>query len=397
MDFSKKVPHADLVSYLRGNSTPDIDAAIKKLQKDDPSYKLLFDLISEIREQNSINFNRQSKRDTQTFEQLEALLENLFAGSANKREKQLFVDLLLSSASFYKRLMIKLYQISPEMVLEEIPEFAGEFIRLRSDEKLLRDTVFAKNDNKSRLSKLERNWIEGIIEIIRKIFENPIPRYAPIPIMLVLIISLYVNMTGIAYEKYWEKPAYAQHGGFRSSGPRSGAEFLATSEIIKQYDLLKVVFSRALSPYHNEQYAEVIQTFTLPKAQAAAQAMEAWLNTAVQQDLLLEKSQVVEMQRLAQEYYFYLGASYIGNYRKEKKTLFKKSDPQHLSEAVNMLAKAQTLANSYNLDSEDRGSYFLGLAYAIDDKPDLAQKELQKVSTKSAYFPKAQELIIEIQ
>jgi hypothetical protein len=103
------------------------------------------------------------------------------------------------------------------------------------------------------------------------------------------------------------------------------------------------------------------------------------------------------MQRLAQEYYFYLGASYLGNYRNEKKALFKKSNPQHLAEAIQSLSKAEMLADSYLLNTGDREKYYLGLAYAMKQEARLAQEELVKVNQESDYFPKAQVLMTDLQ
>jgi hypothetical protein len=411
MDFSTKVPYANLVMYLHGNSTPDIDAAIQKLQKDEPAFKLLFDLINDIQEQNSINFNRPVKRDTLTFEQLESLLENLFAGNANRKEKQLFIDLLLSSPSFYRRLMMKLHQMSPALAVEEIPEFAGEFKQLRSDAELLRDTIF---ERKTTDPSVKKRRINSTVDIIRRIIEEipvPSPRVAIPAIAVVLVLAVFsIGITSVPYDNYWEKPVYVQFSELHSSELRSGGESSETSEILRQYNLLKAVFGRAHSSYRNEQYADVIQTFTLPKAQTAVQAIETWVNTVGALDSMPGESNVAEMQRLVEEYYFYLGTSYIGNYRKEKKSLFKISDSQHITKAILALSQAQKLADSYRLNTEDRELYYLGLAYAIKDrelyylglayainkKTIAAQSELIKVGKESAYFPKAQALMAEL-
>lgn len=384
MDFSAKVPHTNLVMYLRGNSTPVTDAAIQKLQKEETAFRLLFDLIQNIRKQNSVNFNRAVKKDTLTFEQLEILLENLFAGNATGNEKQLFIDLLLSSPSFYRRLMIKLHHMSPALAVGEIPEFSGEFKHLRSDEELLKAAGIIS-------TKKRDEGVDGKETLLEKIKEFFRPRkLVPAIVFAAILIFFSINITRVPYNNYWEKPAFMQLSEFRGSELRSGGQ---TSEISKQYNLLKAVFSRSLTAYRNEQYAGVIQTFTLPQAQTAIQAIEMWINTREALNSMPNEPEVAEMQRLVQGYYFYLGASYIGKYRKEKKSLFKISDSQHLAEAIQLLSKAEMLADSYLLNTGDREKYYLGLAYAINKNKQTARLELAKVRPGNVYYPKAQELL----
>ena len=92
MGLQEKIPHADLVAYLRGSSNAAIDSNIRNMQEDDPVYKALFELIEEIRQQNPPDIYRPPAIDKLRFEELENMLETLLAGNASPQEQQLFFD-----------------------------------------------------------------------------------------------------------------------------------------------------------------------------------------------------------------------------------------------------------------------------------------------------------------
>jgi len=392
MVLQEKIQHADIVAYLRGNSNTAMDANIRKIQEEDPAYKALFELIEDLLQQTPPDMYRPPVIDKLSFEELENMLEKLLAGNANPQEQQLFFDYLLSSASFYQRLMLKLVQMTPAMALEEMPEFAGEFVRLRSSEELLQAAGIL--DRPEPLVPVKK-WSERIREFIDKIgdlFPTAKPVYGGLAtaVLAVLVIFVGINITRVPYDQYWETPVFVESGSQLRSGTRSSGG----SGIQSSYHNLRLIFNVAAGFYRKGEYAEVLQNMASPGGLQYVQTLEKWEAAIEPGKAVVDSINVPEARQLVQNYYFYLGTSQLGVFRNKKKALFEKADPLYVTEAIRSLSKAQTLAETYNFNTQDREYYYLGLAYAIQDREvEPARQALAKVQPGSIYYPKAQELL----
>lgn len=392
MGLQEKIQHADLVAYLRGSSNAAMDSKIRKIQEEDPAYNALFELIEDIRQQTPPDMYRPPVIDKLSFEELENMLEKLLAGNSSQQEQQLFFDHLLSSASFYQRLMLKLTQMTPAMAIEEMPEFAGEFVRLRSSEELLQAAgILDRQEPPVPVKK----WSERIGEFFEKLGDL-LPTVKPVygglatAVLAVLVIFVGVNITRVPFDQYWETPVFVESGSqFRSQTRSSGG-----SEIQSAYHNLRLIFNVVEGSYRKGEYAEVIQKMASPGGLQYVQRLEEWEAAIEPGKTVVDSIDVPEARQLVQNYYFYLGTSQLGIFRNKKKALFEQADPLFVTEAIRSLSKARALAETYTINTQDRESYYLGLAYAIQDKEvEPARQALAKVQPGSIYYPKAQELL----
>lgn len=393
-----KVQHPDLVAYLRGKSNPAIDSTIQTLKEQHPVYKQFFALIEDIRQSSPLDFFRPPTIDTLSFKDLEDLLIRLSEGTANPQERQQFIDLLLSSPSFYRRVLIKLSQAVPQPVMEEMPEFAGAFERLRSDEELLKAAGIIKNRIETPGTEPAKGWLASIIEFVQNILDFFRPRQPGFvglatAIAAVLIVFAGVSMTRVPYGAHWETPPLEQISSLRGGGSVSSLR----SENNDPRRTLQHLFNWIDEDVRKEDYARVVEKFASPGAQTAARSLEEWLETPPVDGSGVDLLRVIETQKLLQDYYFYGGAAHLGNYRNQKKALLRIADQRELGEAARMLSKAEALASSYAIDTGGREWYYLGLTYAMEDKKEDAGRELGKIAENSGYFSKAQSLIKDLQ
>lgn len=410
MRIQTKIRHADIVAYLRGDAGPAIEANIRTVQKEDPAYTAFFDLINDIRKSPSLDLKRPPLIDKLSFKQLEEILESLLSGNASGNDRQIFMDHLLSSPSFYQRLMVKLSQMTPAMAIEEIPEFAGEFAQLRSDEELLKAAGVLRNRGRSPVVVPGRKLSERIREFIEKLL-SPLPRpvYGGLAtaVVAVMLVFVGISMTRVPYAQFWETPAFVELNGLRGSELRSSTRTSEASAVQSSYHNLRLLFTVAEPSYRNGEYAEVIEKMVSPGPLNYVQTLEKW-ETALGSDVITADSiNIAEARQWLQNYYFYLGASHLEVFRNKKKALFEKADSHHITEAIQLLSKAQTLAEKYAIATQDRESYYLGLAQAIQNRDSCfwglahspgknqepARRELAKVRQGSAYYSKAQELL----
>lgn len=398
MGIEIKVQHPDLVAYLRGKSNSAIDSTIQTLKERHPVYKNFFALIEDIRQPSPLDFFRPPAIDTLSFNDLEDLLIRLSEGTANPEERQQFMDLLLSSPGFYRRVLIKLSQAVPQPVMEEAPEFAGAFERLHSDEELLKAAGIIKHGIRSSTSEPGKDWLAGISEFgqnIRDFFRPRRPVYAGLAtaVAAALMVFAGVSMTRVPYGVHWETPPLEQISSLRGGGSASSLR----SENNGARRTLQLLFSWIDEDIRKEDYARAVENFGSQGVQIAVDSLEQWLEAPSAEGAGADSSRIAEAQRLVQDYYFYRGAAHLGNYRNHKKSLFRIADRRELADAARMLSRAESLAVACSIDTGGRESYYLGLACAMEGKKDAANRELRKVAENSGYFSKAQALLKDLQ
>lgn len=394
MGTESKVQHPDLVAYLRGKSNPAIDSTIQTLKEYHPVYQHFFALIEDICQLSPLDFFRPPTIDTLSFNDLEDLLIRLTGGTASPEERQRFIDLLVSSPGFYRRVLIKLSQAIPQPVMEEMPEFAGEFARLHSDEELLRAAGIIKNGTQTPGTEPGRGWLVNIIGFGQNIFDFFRPRrpvYAGLATAIAAVILVFagVSMTRVPYGAHWETPPLDQISSLRGNGSASSLR----AENNDPRRILQLHFNWIDQDVRKEDYAGAVEKLASPGAQTAARSLEEWLENPSRNGSGADPARLAETQGLLQDYYFYRGAAHLGNYRNHKKSLLQIADRKELGEAARALSKAEALAAAYSIDTGGRELYYLGLTFAMEGKKDAARRELAKISENSGYFPKAQALL----
>lgn len=140
MKAQLKISHQEIVAYLHGNINQERWEEILKVREEDPVYEFLFNLIDELKSKVTIKEQLASNADVLlTFSALDDLLMRTFAGITEPTDAQQFIDGLMFSPLFYQRLIIKLSTVTPEIVLDEVPEMAQ--IKVKSDEEILSQVV----------------------------------------------------------------------------------------------------------------------------------------------------------------------------------------------------------------------------------------------------------------
>lgn len=402
MGTESTVQHPDLVAYLRGKGNPTIDSMIQTFKAQHSVYQHFFALIEDLRRLSSLDFFRPPVIDTLSFNELEDLLIRLTAGTASPEERQQFIDLLLSSPSFYRRVLIKLSQTIPQPVMEEMPEFAGEVERLRSDEELLKAVGIIKNGNSNSAKEPEKDWLARMLEFIQSrldFFRPRRPLYAGLAtaIAAVLIVFAGANITRVPFGAHWETPPLEQIGSRHGNGSASSLR----AENNDPRRILQLHLHWSDQDLQKEDYAGALEKLTSPGAQMAARSLEEWLENPSRNGSGADPAHLAETRRLLQDYYFYRGVAHLGNYRNHKKALFQIADRKELGEAARALSRAEALAAADSaadsMDTGGRECYYLGLTYAMADKRENARQELAKIPETSGYFTKAQSLLQDLQ
>ncbi|MFX0139465.1 MAG: hypothetical protein ACFFDN_37840, partial [Candidatus Hodarchaeota archaeon] len=268
--------------------------------------------------------------------------------------------------------------------LEEVPEMAE--VRIKSDEQILKEIMAeAKRPKlKTRDGHAIIRWlISPVTDIwmnVRKFVEPPIrlPRYAlAVSVVIVgVIFSLFIykNVTkreSYDYYMYDHEVPYQ----YDLSSLRGAPLGLEDDSLFQSFDSR---FKFGISYYMDNDYARAISTFeSLVPAIHVFQA----------------KTESQELKSWIRDLYFYLGLSHLALYRTQKLDLSQDIRTKHLNHAVGYLSKADSLVQLDNLKGGDRESYFLGLAYWLEGKKDLAVVRLEKVNPNSEFYEESVKLI----
>ncbi len=260
-------------------------------------------------------------------------------------------------------------------------------MQIKSDEEILKEILA-----EARKQKLKTRDIGDIINRaishaakvwnkVRNLLEPPIriPRYAfVIPVVIIAIVfSVLIYRTAIKrvgddyYYVYDDEAPYQ----YDLSSLRGIPLDLEDDSLFHSFDSR---FKFGISYYMDNDYPRAIGTFeslvpAIPVLQAKTESQEL-------------KSQIRDL-------YFYLGLSHLAFSRTRKLDLSQDIRTQHLNDAVGYISKADSLVQLDNLKGGDRENYFLGLAYWLEGKKDLASMKLKNISPNSDFYEESVKLI----
>lgn len=357
------LPHAELAAFINAPNFRD-DYSLEELQQAEPVYQALFELIAFCRKQKP-QMDDATPPPPQNFETLDWLLMRIYAGAAKPLEAGQLLQGLASSPAFYRRVLVKLEALAPQLAWEEAQALEG--ITMKSDEEVLDLVRGAAEIPGPRVSLGERAWqavsavalgaAHATLQAVDFITGHRALAYG---LPLALIASFTVFEIGFAPGPYRHQvphdPASSLRGPSRSQVEE--AQF---------YDF-KAVFGVAMSDYLLHDYSHALDT--LAGLQTLAQAFSSKIGNE-------------EYAALLRDYYFYTGVSHFA--LAHEKSLFRKTPEQHAAQAVHWLNQAATLTRARSLPESDREIYFLGLALGRNHQKERAVSELRKILPGSAF------------
>lgn len=133
--------------------------------------------------------------------------------------------------------------------------------------------------------------------------------------------------------------------------------------------------NRGLSEYASHRYIDAIQIF---------ESLEFDVGEFKSSDSL---------QAVARDFYFYLAASHLALSKSEKFNLNKEVKSKHVVTAIRYFSLADSLARAQKIKSDDRETFFLGVAYTCANQFDLATIALRRIMPNSKFYKESTELI----
>lgn len=202
---------------------------------------------------------------------------------------------------------------------------------------------------------------------------NRLVRYAIAAALLIGLASLIyrtINVTaqGPFIAGMWdEQTPYAYEPSTYEGGILRSQEG-ANDAFMKKMNL-------GLSEYASHRYIDAIQIF---------ESLEFDVREFKSSDSL---------QAVARDFYFYLAASHLALSKSEKFNLNKKVKSKHAVMAIHYFSLADSLARAQKIESDNRETYFLGVAYACANQFDLATITLRRIMPNSKFYQQSTELI----
>jgi hypothetical protein len=365
------LPHQQFVAYLLGKSDREAQASIRRLAEEDGAYQVLFELIDRFKRQATLRAQPKIARLPETFHEVEEMLEGFFSGKAGDEKAQQFLDGLVTSPQFYQRLLAKLKVVAPQMASDEIPEMSQ--IRIESDEEILEKVIAGANGKTlpafdNNFARVMPNLLANLGKFIDGVFRKPRLAFAFALMLAVVSITVWQvekNRYGLdeAYS-YDTKVPYPFVSGWRGPSSSAADEALFHS-FVNAYKL-------GMTNYVVCDYAGAINV------------LEKWDSFAA--GLLPKFAHNKNVLLEIRDYSFYLGVSHFALARSQRAKPAPEEKTQHLKSAIRLLARADSLARTQQVEDNDREIYFLGLAYGFGGQPDSAVARLRQIKPESDFY-----------
>lgn len=217
------------------------------------------------------------------------------------------------------------------------------------------------------------------LELLSKISRPPLRRYALALSILIAVLAVFPiyqmavkNDIDVQYV-FDDRVPY----DYDLSGLRGSSSALPQDSL---FQVFLTQFRLGLADYLIRDYAAAVTTFqnSAPTAQA--------LQTQPDNEKILP---------WLRDFYFYLGVSHFALARSLRLGLGDEAKAQHANQSIRWLALADSLVTVRHLESSDRESYFLGLAYGFGGRRDLAVAQLRKIESGSQFYEDTGKLIRE--
>ncbi len=360
------LPHDQIVAYLRGKSDKGTNLQISQLRKDNPAYQALFDLIDEFKAQANLDDKVEASNIPATFSAVEELLLRLYSGAAGGETTRQFIGGLLQSPVFYQRLWAKLAAIDPHTAPEEV---------LNPEQMLTEDKILAhiKKAAKPRVpfSELVSRFVPDLIKAAEPVFvflrRNPSFVYV-LPLLLVGTIGILQIASRNNFDKIYAYDTAVPVPP--PSGLRGPTDYSQVDSIFYSFESR---FQLAMSDYMRRDY------------QATITALEDLAPFARMLQTSPERADFLPPLR---EYYFYLGVSHFALSRSRKFIFAPGEKERHQEQAIQFLARADSLVQAQRMSANDREIFFLGLAHGFAGRQAEAVAQLNKIPANSSYYEK---------
>ena len=380
-----KITHQQIIEYLCDRIDPETEAYISESKKADPVYHLFFELIDELKSHATIKEHQKARTGVRlTFSMIENMLMRILAGDIQPAEAQQIINELIGSPLFYQRLLAKMASATPEIALENVPEI--EQVQIKLDDELLEiienETRREKEKIPSVKAKIKRllRLFPDISKSLQRPFEIPqrLPRFA----YVVPVIIVGIFLTFITYDKIIKKDDFQYYVyddkvpcEYNMSSLRNAEDILKDDPLFRSF---VNQFKLGMSNYVVRDYSNAIHNFQILQSYASE---------------LLSKSPSEIVLPWIRDLYFYLGVSYLAISRSKLLDLKHEDRKRQSIHAIQSLALADSLVTVHRLQTYDRESYFLGLAYGFGGYKDSAIARLGKIKRESQFYNDSNKLI----
>ena len=368
-----QLTHQKIAGYIRGDLKKEDIKQTNDLTNKYANYELFFELIDKLRPQVSIKKEADNKESLNfSFKELEDLLLNFLSGNIGTQDAQRFMDALLFSPVFFRRLLIKINEASPELPKEELTEMPT--VDIKSDETVVSEVVrlVKHKDEKEYPTSEQNSFWEKMSRFID--LPNRVPAYAIL--VFIFLLGGYFTYHKINEYRFYAQFVYDNEVPYDpDSGLRSGEEPALTNPQLQSFVRQCEI---GIADYLARDYKKAIDVFESLKGRAES----------LQAEPLLPENGI-----FLRDFYFYLGVSHLALFTTRSLEIDDQERKQHLDNAESNLLQAQSLVKDHDLEEQDREIYFLGLAYGFADEKRKAVELLQKISGDSQFEVESLKLI----
>ncbi len=395
------LPHAELAAHIRNKRVAAPNPRIAKLQREEPAYQTLFDLIALCQTQQPSQRPAPPQEYPQTFFELEELLSRVYSGAATAEESGQILSGLLASPVFYQRVLAKLETLAPQAAWEEAEALEG--IAIKSDAEIMEimtQTTPSPIADRQRQPNPVRLWIDDFVEGVHRItarepagalvWQMPATFIAGTvqavaqaldfitghrvlafgaPLALFAFMFFFNEKTEHDFYTYDDRAPYDYDSGTRGPSEPAAADSLLID--------FKGRFKLAMSDYMLRDYPRALQILEGLQPNIAA---------------LSSHTSNENFAALMRDYYFYTGVSHFAWSRSKR---FKQNREHHAEQAVYWLARADSLTQAGPMPQSEREAFFLGLAYGFAEQKDKALAVLRKIPSTSFFYQQSIERINE--
>ena len=402
MQIQAKLPHEKLAGYILGRSDRSAGSEIEKIVEEDPIYELLFNIIDQCLEKTA-PADISPSQNTLNFSEIEDMLWRVVS-DPHPEDAQLLLAQLSFSANFYQRLIEKLSVITPGLNTEDFPEMAAEYgIEVKTDDALL-SSILGDGQPADPI-------VEHSIEIPQDILDDGETGHQT-PANLLALFARYsmalaaVLVVGIGIYKLWpSEPGYI--GIWENTPPfafSSESSFMlmpagdqlrsaeqTPQEIVKQ---LTGQMQVANVYYEDCDYKASVESLRI--IQKNAQTLLIRVQNPLSTFPADQTEFVKQARLLLQDYYFFNGVSQLAYSTQDDNAIGNADRAEYQKRAVTLLDKAREIAVVFNIETDDRETYFSGLAHKFSGQHHKAIQAFRSVGMESSFKKQADKEIDEI-
>ena len=375
MAIRPQIEHRLIVAYLRGECDEEQRNRLLEIRRNDPVWQMLFDLIDRLGNQVEPRRTPAVAQTAISFPETEEILIDLFSGGIQEEKAQRFLDALIASPDLLRRLLLKLTAAKPELAADAVPELSQ--VQIRSDEELMGEVIAGVKGaipRRKSVPSVSQVW-DNLREVLSPV---RLPRFA----FALLLLIAASTATWLVYENLLKEDPFAEYVyDDRVPYEYQGSSLRGSSSALQVDSLFQVFVNRfklAMADYMTRDYTSAIGM--LEDLAFTAHAMEA---TSSQERYV----------PWLRDYYFYLGVSHLAMSSSRRSKLSAEANEQHGERSIRWLARADSLVSVHALVKGDRENYFLGLAWGLGGRSDLALAQLREVTPESENYEVSRKLI----